>query len=444
VNVTVENLAPCRKLVRVEVDAQAVDAAFDQLTKEFQRDARLPGFRSGKAPRPLIEKTYARQIEDEAKRKLISDNYRKAIAEQKIEPVGYPDIEEIQFGRGQALQFAATIETSPEFELPTYTGLTVKRPASAVTDADVERAIGILREQRVSYNDVSRPAQEGDIIVVNYSGTTDGKPLTDIAPTARGLTQQTNFWLQIKAGAFIPGFTEQMTGASSGEKRTVNIEFPADFVAPALSGMKGVYEVEVVQVKERILPELNDEFARSFGAEDTGKLREGVRHDLEAELKFKQKRDVHNQLVKALMDTVSFDLPESVVQHETRSVVYNIVNENQQRGVSKEKIQEQKDQIYGAAASTAKDRVKALYILGKIAEKEKIQVTQQEITQRVMLIAEQNDIKIDKLVKQLKDRNGLAEIQEQILTSKVLDFLELSAQIDETPAAPALEAPAQP
>ena len=140
-NVTVENLAPCKKLLRVEVDAKAVDEAFDAITKDFQKQAALPGFRPGKAPRAMVLKKYEADIKDEVKRKLIGDAYRKAVDEKKIAVVGYPDIEEIQFGRGQTLQFAATIETAPEFQLPEYKGLPAKREIKSVTDADVERAL---------------------------------------------------------------------------------------------------------------------------------------------------------------------------------------------------------------------------------------------------------------------------------------------------------------
>ena len=137
-NVTVENLAPCKKLVRVELDATTVDAAFDAITKDYQKQAALPGFRPGKAPLPMVAKKYETEIKDEAKRKLIGDNYRKAVDEKKLQVVGYPDIEEVQFGRGQALQFTATIETAPEFQLPEYKGLPAQLETKSVTDADVE------------------------------------------------------------------------------------------------------------------------------------------------------------------------------------------------------------------------------------------------------------------------------------------------------------------
>ncbi len=248
----------------------------------------LPGFRPGKAPRELVAKKYEADIKAEAKRKLIGDAYRKAVDEKKIAVVGYPDIEEIQFGRGQALQFAATIETAPEFQMPDYKGLRVKREAKSVTEADVERAVELLRRQHTKFETVAREAHPGDIAVVNYTGTCDGKPITDTAPTAKGLTEQKNFWVDIGPEAFLPGFAEQLTGAKAGDRRTVNVDFPADFVTKELAGKKGVFEIEVVEVKEKILPPVDDALAKLYGAENLEKLRAGVRRDLENELNYSQ------------------------------------------------------------------------------------------------------------------------------------------------------------
>jgi len=426
-----ENLAPCKKLLRVEVEVAAVDAEFEKTTREFMKLARLPGFRPGKAPRHLVMKAYTAQIDEEVKRQLISDSFRQAVKDQKLHLVGQPDIEEIQFGRGQALQFAATVETAPEFELPEYKGMPVRREVRIVTDDDIERALGVLREQRAIYTDMARPVQDGDFVVVNYTGTSEGKPITEIAPTARGLGEKKEFWLHVAKDSFIPGFTEQLVGAQAGEKRTVAVAFPADFVTPQLAGKPGNFEVEVVQVKEKALPELNDEFAKSYGAENVERLREGVRKDLENELKYKTKRTTRDQLMRELLNRVNFDLPESVVLNETRHVVYDLVRENQQRGISREAIDQQKDQIFSFATHSAKERVKAAFVLGRIADKEGLKADQKEVTQRILVLAEQYQIKPDQLIKQLQERNGLAEIEEQIVTSKVMDLLEQHARFED-------------
>jgi trigger factor len=436
VNVSVENLAPCKKLVRVEVDSKAVDEVFDSVAKEYQKQAALPGFRPGKAPRDMVLKKYNAEITDEAKRKLIGENYRKAMEEKKLNVIGYPDIEEITFGRGQNLQFAATIETAPEFELPEYKGLPVKREDKSVADADVDRALNMLAQQHVKFETVARELKMGDIAVVNYTGTCEGKPITDTAPTARGLTEKKNFWLDVEPTAFIEGFAAQLAGAKAGDKRTVNVDFPADFVTKELQGKKGAFEVEILEVKEKILPPINDEFAKKYGAENLEKLREGVRRDLENELKHSQKRDIHGQMIRALLDRVQFELPETPVAQVTRNSVYDMVRENSQRGVPRETIEKQKDEIYTAAAANAKERVKLAFLVQRIAEKENISVSQEDVLRRAHTLAGMYQIPIEKFIKDLQKRNGVQELYEQVTHEKVLEFLENNAKIETVPAPP--------
>jgi trigger factor len=298
----------------------------------------------------------------------------------------------------------------------------------------MERALDVLRAQRATYNDVARPVQTGDFVVVNYTGTCDGKPITETAPTAAGLTTQKDFWVHVEKDSFIPGFSEQLIGANAGDKRTISVDFPAEFVTPQLAGKKGVYDVEIVRVKERVLPEMTDVFAQTFGAETMEKMREGVRADLQNELKHKQNTSIRNQLVAGLLKELNYPLPESVVLSETRNIIYDIVRENQQRGATKEAIDQRKEEIYSYASNSAKERIKAAFLLGRIAEKEGIKATKKEITNRILFLAQQYQMKPDKFLKQLQERDGLSEIQEQILTSKVLDFLQLSAKIEEVPA----------
>jgi trigger factor len=423
--------------MRVEIEAQKVDETFDAITKDFQRQAAFPGFRPGKAPREVVLRKYGKDIQDEVKRKLISDSYKQAVEDQKLDVLGYPDIEEIQFIRGQPLQFAATIETAPEFDLPECRGLPVKREARSVTDQDVERALEALRQPRATFKTVERPIQTGDIAVVNYTGTCEGKPIIAIAPTAQGLTERKNFWVDVPSNSFIPGFAEQLIGAKGGDKRTVAVDFPADFVTPQLAGKKASYEVEIVEVKEKVLPAIDEAFAKAYGAESLEHLRAGVRRDLENELNYKQKRVIRDQLVRALLDRVHFELPESSVAKETRHVVYNLVQENAKRGVSRQAIEQHKEQIYSAAAKDAKERVKAAFLMQKIAEKEDIKVSQEEIAQRINHLASLYQIPPDKFAKDLQQRNGLIEIFDQIMNEKVLDLLQQNAKIEDIAPAPA-------
>lgn len=434
-NVNVENLGPCKKLLRFEVDPKQVDEAFESVTKEFLRHAAMPGFRPGKAPKDMVLKKYEKDIEEEVRRKLLSDSYRQGIKDQKLKVVTNPDVEEIQFKRGQPFQFAATLETAPDFDVPEYRGLPAKREIASVTDDDVQRGIDALRAQQAKFENVDRAIEQGDFAVVNYTGTSEGKPLTDLAPTAKGLTEKKKTWIEIIPEAFIPGFTPQLIGAKAGERRTVNVEFPADFVAAPLAGKKADYEVEVLEVKRRVLPEVDDKFAQSYGAETVDILREGVRKDLQNELNLKQKRTVRNQIVRALSERVNFELPESLVEANTRNFVYDIVARSQQQGATKEMIDKQKDEIYSAASQGAKERVKLGFILSAIANKEGISVPDEALHSRLAIMAHEANMLADKYIKELQKNEGIYQVMEQLLHERVIDFLQEHAKIEDVPPA---------
>ena len=429
--VTITDLSPCKKQLRIEIDAEAVNAKFDSVAKDFRRHAHLPGFRPGKAPLANVMRSYGDKIGEEAKRTLMSDSYAKALKENGLRPVIMPEVEELQFGHGKPFQYLATLEVTPAFELPEYNGLEVEKERRTVTGADIDKALDTLREQRVSYTDVDRPAGENDFIVVNFTGTIDDKPITDLVKVARGLTEQKNYWLNAKHNPLIPGIVEALIGSGKDDKKTVTVTIPNDFIYEELVGKEARYEIEIVQVKEKSLPELDDKFAKGFGAESMDKLREGVEKDLKNELEYSQKKSVRNQCVDKLLDTVNCDLPETIVNEATRVGVHNIVQQNHQRGVGKEVIDENKDRIYANAKADAEVRVKANYILSKIAEKEGIKVTDQELSRQVAAMATQQKVKPQKLAQQLKDNGTIYQVQEEIMNAKVIDLLEEKAKVTE-------------
>jgi trigger factor len=439
VEVTITDLSPCKKQLRIEIDAETVNAKFDAVAKDFRRHANLPGFRPGKAPLANVMRSYGDKIGEEAKRTLMSDSYSKALKENDLRPVIMPEVEELQFGHGKPFQYLATLEVTPAFELPEYNGIEVEKERRTVSDADVAKALDTLREQRVSYADVDRPAGEDDFIVVNFTGTIDDKPITDLVKVARGLTEQKNFWLHTKQNPLIPGIVEALIGSGKDDKKTVTVTIPDDFIYEELIGKEAKYEIEIVQVKEKFLPELDDAFAKGFGAESMDKLREGVENDLKNELEYSLKKSIRNQCVDKLLSAVNCDLPETIVNEATRAAVHNIVQQNHQRGVGKDIIEENKDRIYANAKADAEVRVRANYILSRIAEKEGIKVTDQELSRQIAAIAAQQKVKPQKLAQQLKDNGTLYQVQEEIMNGKVIDLLEEKAKVTEIDPKPDAE-----
>jgi trigger factor len=418
--------------MRVEVEPARVEEVFEEITRKFQREARFPGFRPGKAPKEMVAKRFETEILDKVKSQLITDSYRAAVAEQKITPVLAPDIEEVQFTRGQPLHFVATMETAPEFDLPEYKGLRAQREIGGATSADIEHALHLFQERQKTFHTVDRAVRKGDAAVVNYSGTCEGKPFTETAPTAKGLTAKKGFWIETEKDSFLPGFSAQLLGAKAGEKRTVTVDFAADFMLPALAGKKGVYEVEVVEVKEKVLPELNQKFAESWGAKSLEALREGVRADLQNEWNQTQNRKIRQQLTEALLRGVQCELPDAVVTGETRNLVYSIVTENQQRGVPKAALDAEKDNIYASANNLARERVKAMFVFQKIAEKEGIRVDQTEILGRLQALALEHKMPAEKLYKELEKNHRVEEVLHRpILHDKVVNLLVQYAKIED-------------
>lgn len=404
-----------------------------KVAAEYCRQARLPGFRPGKAPRQVVEKQFAGDIREETRKRVLNEGFRKALEEQKLKVLTQPEVKPGEFHPDKPYSFSAVFEIEPEFELPEYKGLPAKVEDQQVTDEDVTRALEVLQEQRASYEDVDRAVTSGDYVVVNYRGTCEGKPITEFNATARGVTQKDNAWMLVETSHFIPGFTDQLLGAKTGDKRTVKVSFPADFVIREVGGKEGEYEVEIVGLKEKKLPAVDEEFAKSFGAESLDKLKEGVREDLGKELAEKRRRSITDQLVANLLSRFSCELPETLIQHETRNTVFDIVKSNADRGIPKEAMDEQKDQIYAVATNSAKERLRVRFAFERIAEAEKIAVSNEELTQRVLQMAAGYRMKPKDMVKQLQKNNALGEVRYQVLTGKVVKFLEDHARIETVP-----------
>ncbi len=429
--VTIENAAPCRKKLRVEVDAGRVAGTRAEILQEFRKFASIPGFRPGKAPEPMVEKRYAGQIDEELRKRLIPESYREALNEQNLKVVGYPQIESVDYQPGRPLVYTAAVDTAPEFPLPDYKGIAVKKTAIAVKDEDITKTLDSLREQQAEFVNVEgRPVKTGDFAVISYSGVAEGKPISELAPDAKGLGENKDFWLLISSDSFLPGFCDQLIGANVGEKRQVLVDFPADFPQKSLAGKKATFFVDVVALKEKKLLELNDDFAKKLGSETLEKLRDAVRKSLAAEAEGQVNSDLRRQIIDHLLSKVDFELPESLVQQETRGIIYDVVRENSMRGATKEQLEKQKDEIFGFASKSAKDRLRTSFILDAIAHAEQIKVEEPEVERRIAELAQRSRTTPVRLKAQLAEKGGLGEIEEQVLVSKTLDFLMDNAKVE--------------
>lgn len=403
---------------------------FDEVTGEFMKFAQIPGFRAGKAPKPMVLKRFSKEIDDETQRKLLPKAYGDAVDQKSLKVVSSPQFEDIRYQRGLTLSFTTTVDLAPDVVLPQYKGLEVKKEEVVVSDDKVKDAVKSLLTMRSTFETIAgRAVQAEDFAVITFTGTIDGKPILEIVPQERLLGGSERFWMRVNNAEFVPGFTDQLIGMNVGDKKEITVEFPADFRVADLVGKKAVYSVELHEIKSQQVPEMTDELAKELGQESAEKLRETVRKTLEEQETQRIANTQTNDIVRKLLDSVNFELPESWVADETQDVIYQIVSENQNRGIAQNQLEEKKQEIFENASKTAKERVKLSFIVQNIAEKEAIKVEEQDMISEIGRIAQQSRTPMEQVAKRISDPQVYYSVRRQILSRKVLDFLRKEAKL---------------
>src|SRR5213596_3728990 len=238
--------------LRIELPPEEVSKEWDAIASSFARLAKIPGYRPGKAPRSVIEKRFRKEIHDELTKKLVSKSYYDAIEQKKLRVASLTNLEDVQFGEDKSMRFQATIVTAPEFKLPNYKNIPVELPDTKVTEAEIHATLERLRDQTADFVDVpERAAQIEDFVVIDFEGTVDGKPISEVAPQAsKNLHGGKKFWLHLAADNFLPKFCEQMVGQKPGETRAVTVDFAADFPVKELAGRQANYNVTLREIKQ--------------------------------------------------------------------------------------------------------------------------------------------------------------------------------------------------
>jgi trigger factor len=430
--------------LRIELPPEEVRKEWDSIASNYSRYARIPGYRAGKAPRQVIEKKFRKEIQDELTKKLVSKSYHDAIAEKQLRVVSLADLGDVEFGDDRSMRFRATVVTAPEFELPEYNNIPVQLPDTAVTEAEVETALERLREQSADFTDIpDRALAMGDYAVIDFTGAIDGIPISEIVPEAsKNLHGGKKFWLHLAPENFLPQFCDQVVGMKTGETRSVQVLFPADFPVPDLAGKKADYAVTLNEVKEKVLPPLDDAFAAKLLPDKTlADLRHTIEHNLEHEKEHEVGRAKEAQVVKFLHEHVSFDLPSSLLKSETRRALNELVHRNRERGITDDLLKGKEKELIEGAGSLAAHRLKTNFILHRIAEHEKIEVSREEFDNAVREQAAHYNLSVEKMRKELEENDRMNGLAEEILLGKTLDFLKQNVIVEPTPEAAAASAP---
>jgi trigger factor len=360
---SVETLEGLERRVSMTLPAKDIERQVDERLKKLARNIRMPGFRPGKVPMKIVAQTYGPQVRSEVLSDAVQKSFSDAVKQANLKVAGFPRIEKKDGADAAALEFSATFEVYPEVKLGDLASATIERPQVAVDDAAVEKTIGILRKQRTRFVPVERPAKEGERVTVDFEGTIEGQPFQG------GAAQ--NFVFAIDDGRMLPEFNAAARGMSSGESKTFELTFPADYHGKEVAGKRASFQLSVKKVEEPQLPELDAEFAKSLGVADgdLDKMRREIRANVERETAKRVDARVKAQVLDALLKATPLELPKSLVQMEAQQLVERAGADLQARGLKPEQVPLDP----AAFSETAKRRVALGLVIGELARTENLQ-----------------------------------------------------------------------
>jgi trigger factor len=431
-NVEVENLPNCIASLHIELPPDLVTKERNEVIQGFRRVARIPGFRPGKAPDSVVEAKFRKEIQAELTKKLVTETTREAIREKGLKVLSISEVDGVEFTPEKSMRFTATLITAPEFELPDYKGIQINLPPAEPTDQELEKSLQSIRERHATFSDLEgRGLALQDFAVIDYITTLDGHPLLEVEPKApKILGGGIDFWVKLDENTFLKGFSDQLVEMEIGETREFTLRVPDDYPVAELAARTVDFKVTLKAIKSMQLPELTDELAEQVEKGLTlEKLKETLKVQLAAEKEHRLETMKRNQIIDYLASHVECELPQSYVKDETRRILSEIVHHNQMRGISDDLLRENQKDIISAASRNARDRLKANFILTKIAEKELIEVKPQELRERVQMLANQYRVKYEKMMSDLEEKNAIGQVREEVLIGKVLDFLTSNANV---------------
>lgn len=423
--IDLQDVTDTRKTLAVTLDVTEVEAEEKSLLSQFSGMAKIPGFRPGKAPMNIVRKKFAKEIAGELNQRVVAKAYKDGIKEAKVNLINPIDVKEGDIKPGQDAVVTFILDVRPEFTVENYKGIEMAGLSEEVSDEEVDNAIENVRKERAEFAPVEREAQKSDYVKFSHEGSVDGKPISEIVEDKPAYAKMPQTWEEIGSDqGLIPGLGKQLEGLKPGDKADLEVEFPADFTVEALQGKKAVYSVEILEVRERKLPEMDDAFFESQQVKNLDELKEKVSGWLKGQKSQERSADLRRQISEKLMASVEFPLPESLVEVETENAMRQVVTDNMRRGISQEQLEENKEDIHAQSRKNAESRVKLQLILDQISGKEEIEVTDQDMSQFIFSQAYQSGQKPDQFVKELKkDQNRLRMAQQSVLFDKTLEFL---------------------
>jgi trigger factor len=414
--VEVHEVNSCARRLEIEIAPESVKKELDQAYRELAKRVVIRGFRKGKVPRPVLERYHRSSVEDEVLQKLIPSSFEQAVKDQGLRAVGQPKLDDIKLDEQKALRFTATVEVLPDIALQAYGGWELTKEIRDVTDADVERELRELQNRHVSLVSIEeeRPVQEGDYVLISFEGFRDGQPIQG--------SRTENYALVVGSKTIVDSVEQGLIGMRRGETRQIPVQFPEHYQNRTLAGQAAVFQVTVNEIKERVLPELNDEFAKEAGNVDTlDELRAKIRSTLEASAEREARRALHEAVVARLIEANPFELPPGMVEAETEALIEDV--QRQARPRAQEAPAKLSDEVRRQLRDRAMARIRRELLIEEIAKREGLAVEESEVESELKRLAERTEQRLEYIRRQMEQAGAIDSIRRTLLADKVLDFV---------------------
>lgn len=407
------SLGPLERKIDMAVPVADIDKDVEQRLKRLARTVKMPGFRPGKVPLKLVAQQYGPQLRSEAIGEAVNRAFGDAVREQNYKVAGYPRIQPKAGESGSHMEFSAVFEVYPEVKLADIGDKVIERPVLVVGDAEVDTTIEVLRKQRVSFNPVERAAGDGDRVVIDFTGRRDGEVFDG--------GQATDYPVVVGAGAMLPDFEAQLTGASAGTSKTFDLTFPENYHASDLAGKTVQFEVTVKRVDGPVLPEVDSEFARSLGIKDGDltNMRSEVKANLEREVKKRIQVRVKDQVMKVLLDANQIDVPKALVEMESQQMAQSARQDLQNRGVDPKNVPVEAT-WFGEQATR---RVKLGLILAEIVKEHQLHAKPEQVRAMVDELAQSYEDPAEVVRWYYSQPQRLADVEGLVIENNVVDWV---------------------
>ncbi|NOY13992.1 MAG: trigger factor [Deltaproteobacteria bacterium] len=430
-NVTIEDVSAIRKKLTIEVAADVVAEELENGFKKVAKTADIKGFRKGKVPRAMLEKHYGPRVEHDAIGSLVNNSLYKSLLDNRIEAVSPPEIVETgSIEKGQPFRYQAEVEVRPEVTAKDYTGLSLEKEKLVFDEAVVDQQIKQMAVSRVQL-EVSKheEARSGDTVIIDFEGFIDDTPFDN--GTAK------DYQLELGSNSFIPGFEEQLIGLKRSEEKEVNVTFPEGYGSKELAGKPATFKVVLKEIKEKVEPEINDEFAKEFDADSLAELREKVKENSIKQEEGRINGQLQEKLMTALIENNPFEVPEGMIQNQLLHLKDSFSQRLKSQGMSLEMLGMNDESFAGAYRDMAVQQVKGELLLDAIAEQEKIELEEGVIEEKIKEFAKESNAPLEDVQKYFENAAALDGLKGQLLTEKVSKFLLDAATVTEVDAKPA-------